>query len=172
MKCSSRRPDAASIARNCTLCDPLDVPRYARNCAKCCGGSVSSDDSCAETMRISALTRCSAPERLPGSCARAPSIESVEVVQDRLEPQLARLVHDDEQQLVGMLRLRARPLQREQLVEREVRAVGDFVVAQKVDDLERDDIVHAHHLRREEGLAVPAANERSVVRARSAAITS
>jgi hypothetical protein len=58
--------------------------------------------------------------------------ESVQVVQDRLEPQLARLVHDDEQQFVGMLRLRPRTLQRQQLVERQIGAVGDFVT-QNVD---------------------------------------
>ena len=51
---------------------------------------------------------------------------------DRLEPQLARLVHDDEQQLVGMLGPRTRALQLEQRVELQVRAVGDLV-AQKVD---------------------------------------
>ena len=27
MKCGSRSPDAASMARNCTLCDPLELPR-------------------------------------------------------------------------------------------------------------------------------------------------
>ena len=54
--------------------------------------------------------------------------QAVELVQDLLEPQLARLMHDDEQQLVGVLGLRPRPLQREQLVEREVRPVGDLAV--------------------------------------------
>ena len=54
--------------------------------------------------------------------------QSVELVEDLLEPQLARLVHDDEQQLVRMLGHGARTLQREQLVEREVGPVGDLAV--------------------------------------------
>ena len=54
--------------------------------------------------------------------------QSVELVEDLLEPQLARLMHDDEEQLVRVLGRRARALQREQLVEREIRPVGDLVV--------------------------------------------
>jgi hypothetical protein len=58
-------------------------------------------------------------------------------VENLLEPQLARLMHDDEEQLVGMLGNRARMLQPEQAVEGEVRAVGELVLggrrgAQKV----------------------------------------
>jgi hypothetical protein len=39
-------------------------------------------------------------------------------VKYELEPQLAGLVDDDEQELVGVLRLGARPLQLEQLAKR------------------------------------------------------
>ena len=53
----------------------------------------------------------------PRSIARH---EMIHLVQHALEPQLARLMHDDEQQLVGMLGHHARTLQREQLVEREI----------------------------------------------------
>jgi len=44
--------------------------------------------------------------------------EHSQLVQHDLEPQLGRLVHDDEQQLVGVHWGRARPFQREELVER------------------------------------------------------
>jgi len=61
-------------------------------------------------MRIIPLMRCTCHSASPPS---------------RLANAAARLVHDDEEQLVGMLRLRARPLGGEQLVEREVGAVGN-----------------------------------------------
>ena len=55
--------------------------------------------------------------------------ERIELVQDHLEPELAGLVHDDEQQLVGVLRLRQGTLERQQLVQREVAAVaGGFLL--------------------------------------------
>ena len=47
----------------------------------------------------------------------------IELEQDRLEPQLARLVHDDEQQLVRMFGARPQPLQRKQLVQGEIRTI-------------------------------------------------
>src|SRR5207253_758631 len=53
--------------------------------------------------------------------------QAVQVMEDRLEPELACLVDDDEQQLVRMLWCRARLLEREQLLEREVGRVGDVV---------------------------------------------
>jgi hypothetical protein len=46
--------------------------------------------------------------------------ERVELVQNELEPELACLMHDDEQELIRVLWPRSQPLQREQLVEREV----------------------------------------------------
>ncbi|HYN82722.1 MAG TPA: hypothetical protein VES88_14630 [Gemmatimonadaceae bacterium] len=57
-----------------------------------------------------------------------PCNEAAQLVQYELEPQLARLMDDDEQELVGVLRSRANALQRQQLVEREVRSVGQLVV--------------------------------------------
>src|SRR5438105_9452908 len=53
--------------------------------------------------------------------------QSVELVQHELEPELARLMHDDEQELVGMLGLRAGTLKAQELVEREVGRVGDLL---------------------------------------------
>ena len=46
--------------------------------------------------------------------------EAIDVVADGLEPQLARLMNDDEQQFVRMLGLRTRLLQFEQRVEVQV----------------------------------------------------
>jgi hypothetical protein len=54
-------------------------------------------------QRVDALNP---PERLADLACFEGRDEAVHVVQDRLEPQFARLVHDDEQQLVGVLRLR------------------------------------------------------------------
>ena len=50
---------------------------------------------------------------------------AIDLVQHLLEPQLVDLVNDDEQHLVVLGPVRARPLQREQLVDREIAAVGD-----------------------------------------------
>jgi len=50
--------------------------------------------------------------------------ERVELVKNELEPQLARLVDDDEKELVGVLGPGARPLQPEQLIECQIRRIG------------------------------------------------
>jgi hypothetical protein len=55
--------------------------------------------------------------------------QCVELVEDLLEPELTRLMNDDEQQLVGVRWDGAGMLQREQLVEREVRPVRDLRLA-------------------------------------------
>src|SRR5262245_22518652 len=54
--------------------------------------------------------------------------EVVHLVKHALEPQLARLVHHDEEQLVRVLWHGAWSLQRQQLVQREVRTVRHQVV--------------------------------------------
>jgi hypothetical protein len=76
--------------------------------------------------RIDALDRCRRRERLP---IMHRIDQRIELVEDDLEPQLARLVDDDEQQLVRVLRARAWPLQPEQLIEREVGPVVHVVGA-------------------------------------------
>ena len=48
-----------------------------------------------------------------------------ELVEDLLEPQLVHLVDDDEQVLVVLGPIRAGLLQRQELVDHEVRGVGD-----------------------------------------------
>ena len=53
----------------------------------------------------------------------------VELVQDLLEPQLVDLVDHDEEHLVVLGAVRERPLQREQLVDAQVRVVGDGAIA-------------------------------------------
>ena len=64
-------------------------------------------------------------------CARYASRASssddhvIDFVQHLLEPQLVDLVNDDEEHFVMLGAFRARPLQLEQLVDREVAAVGD-----------------------------------------------
>jgi hypothetical protein len=45
-------------------------------------------------------------------------------VEHHLEPQLVDLVDDDEEHLVVVLRLRLRPLQRDKLIDAQIRAVG------------------------------------------------
>src|SRR4029078_6178645 len=71
--------------------------------------------------RVDSFHRCQRTQ----SIARLQQLdESLQLVQDQLEPQLARLMHDDEEELVGGARLRAWPLQAEQLVESEIRGVG------------------------------------------------
>ena len=50
---------------------------------------------------------------------------AIDFVQHLLEPQLVDLVNDDEEHLVMFGAFRARPLQLEQLVDREIAAVGD-----------------------------------------------
>ena len=77
---------------------------------------------------MSALMRPMRKSANSASCARQRVDQRVQLVEDLLEPQLARLVHDDEEQLVGVLGHRARALQLQQLVEREVRAVRDLGV--------------------------------------------
>ena len=86
---------------------------------------------------MSALIRPCGRARTPASRCVERVDEQVELVEDDLEPELARLVHDDEQQLVGVLGSERGRCSCEQLVEREVRSVGDLGrrqrrVAQKV----------------------------------------
>ena len=50
---------------------------------------------------------------------------AVEFVQQLLEPELVHLVDDDEQQLVVLRALRARLLQRQQLVDLQVAGIRD-----------------------------------------------
>src|SRR3954465_3256508 len=71
---------------------------------------------------VDALHPCERAERI---ARLEQGDQSLELVQNELEPQLARLVHDYEEQLVGVLGLGAGALQLQQLVEREVRRVGD-----------------------------------------------
>src|SRR5579884_1348584 len=80
--------------------------------------------------RVDALQ---APECLAGLTPLERDDEPVEVVPNGLEPQLARLMDDDEQELVGMLRRGARALQPEQLVQRQIGRVGQLVAAQNVE---------------------------------------
>jgi len=47
--------------------------------------------------------------------------ESVDLVENQLEPELARLMDDDEKQLVGVFRAGAGALQLEKFVEGEIR---------------------------------------------------
>src|SRR5690349_25155333 len=63
------------------------------------------------------------PERAAGVEALQCKRELIELVEDRLEPELTRLVDDDEEQLVRVFRSRPRALQRQELVECEIRAV-------------------------------------------------
>src|SRR5262245_19618559 len=83
-------------------------------------------------QRVDALD---VPERLTRLGVFHRVDERSQVGEDDLEPQLARLVHDDEQQLIRMFRLRPRALQRQELVELEVIRVIDVVllVSQKLD---------------------------------------
>ena len=52
--------------------------------------------------------------------------QPAQLVKNELEPELTRLVDDDEQQLVGMFRVGTQSLQRKQLVEGEIRGVGEL----------------------------------------------
>lgn len=53
-----------------------------------------------------------------------------ELVQNELEPQLTRLMNDDEEKLVRMFRARPRSLQLKQLIQRKIRRVVDLLFAQ------------------------------------------
>ena len=109
------------------------------------------------------------PESATGVGALERARQLIELEENRLEPELTRLMHDDEEQLVRVLRRRSRTLQREQLVEREIGAVVDppssawpaprwlpFAcragMRSKGRDLERHDVVDEHRLDREERL--------------------
>ena len=63
------------------------------------------------------------PECAAGIVAREHGRQLIQLEEDCLEPQLARLMHDDEEKFIGVLGTRPRPLQREQLVEGEIRPV-------------------------------------------------
>ena len=58
------------------------------------------------------------------SSAREQLRHAIELVQEFLEPELVHLVNDDEEQLVVLGASRARLLQREELVDLEIAAVG------------------------------------------------
>jgi hypothetical protein len=87
-------------------------------------------------QRVDALEREDAGEHVTALKLRD---ERFQFVQQHLEPELTCLVHDDEEELVGMLRARPRTLQGEQLLEREIRPIGNLagaargMLAQKVD---------------------------------------
>src|SRR5207253_2602400 len=68
--------------------------------------------------------RSQCTKRVPGFEKRN---ESLELVQNQFEPELARLMHDDEQQLVGVLGLGSGTLEPKQLVERQIRRIGELV---------------------------------------------
>ncbi len=114
------------------LCDPLDVPRLARNAAKCCGGSSASDASCADTMRMMPFTRWSCQSASPASrLVNAPASVS--------RSRSSTLNHSSldwcttmKSSSSGCSGAGARALERQQLVERQVAGVGDFV-GQKVE---------------------------------------
>jgi hypothetical protein len=69
--------------------------------------------------------------------------QRIELVEDDLEPQLARLMHDDEQQLIGMGRLRSWALKGEELVEREVGSVVEARVGIPIGGAHRVDTASA-----------------------------
>jgi hypothetical protein len=56
-----------------------------------------------------------------------PADDPPQVVLEQLHPQLQRLVHDDEVELLGMRRPRPRLLQGQQLRDPQVAAVGELV---------------------------------------------
>src|SRR2546423_1297545 len=85
------------------------------------GRPLASDDV---NQRVDPSHRCKRAESIP---ALKQADQPVELVQNELEPELARLMHDDEQELVGVLGLRAGTLKAEELVEREVGRVGDLL---------------------------------------------
>src|SRR5205085_4265950 len=71
------------------------------------------------------------PEGMPCVEALERDRQLVQLEQDCLEPEFTRLMDDDEQQLVRMFWRRPRPLQREQLIESEVRPVIDAGVSRR-----------------------------------------
>ena len=77
-------------------------------------------------MLISALMRFSANTLASTSPRWSLHDERIQLVEHHLEPELARLMDDDEEQLVRMLGTRPWPLEREQLVQREIRRVRDL----------------------------------------------
>ena len=129
--------------------------------------------SCAATMCTSALMRCTASTAYiasPRSIApiRCPSRAGCTLNQSSLA--WCTTMNSSSSGCSGSDRGRCSD---EQLVEREIRAVarpavasasGSVRCAQKVDYLERRDVVDAHRLGGEERLAVARANQRAVVR--------
>src|SRR2546430_3521321 len=76
------------------------------------------------------------PERAPGIVQLQRVNQRADFGENDLEPELARLVDDDEEQLVGMLGRRPAALETQQFVEREIARVVDvakIVAAQKLD---------------------------------------
>src|SRR5688572_4814689 len=57
--------------------------------------------------------------------------ERGQLVKNQLEPQLARLVHDDEEKLVGMFGYRPGALQAEQLIKCKIRGVRDLRIGSR-----------------------------------------
>ena len=116
------RTRAAGTGPTGTRWPPRAASRNDRNSS---GVIVSRMSSCAtSTFRIVRIRFSVCCARCGVAGARA-AHHVIELVQELLEPQLVDLVNDDEEHLVVLGPLRARLLQREELVDAQVAAVGD-----------------------------------------------
>src|SRR3954470_18040083 len=66
-------------------------------------------------------------QRTEGVVGLEQSNQTSQLVQNELEPQLTGLMNDDEEELVRVLGSRARALELQQLVERQIGGIGDFL---------------------------------------------
>ena len=97
-----------SRSRNCADWNPLAASSRLRNDVNCRGVIVSSTSIWATTVFRIVSTRRAVERTWAVSPALQPRLEVPQLVEQLLEPELVDLVHDDEQQLVVLVR--ARPL--------------------------------------------------------------
>ena len=117
-------PRRNSTSRYCADWNPERVARNGRISAYSLGVSVASTDHWSVSVLLDVLDPRQPLERggeVVGAQQRA---GRAQLVDHQLEPQLARLVLDDEEQLVVLRRVAQRLLGRQQQVEAQVVAVG------------------------------------------------
>src|SRR5207249_4184705 len=119
------RPSLFSIRRNWTLWKPDAGMSTSRNSRKSSGVIVSRTSIWSVRSRWILVIRMRWATTSPMSVPAHHRQHGVELEEDLLEPQLERLVHDDEQHLVVGRGVGQRHLGRQQLVEMEVRPVVD-----------------------------------------------
>ena len=122
---ASRLPSTASSSRNWTDWNPLARSSRPRKLENPSGVIVSSTSIWATIVFRIVRIRFIVMSAEPRSPLASRSCEPLQLVQEHLEPELVHLVDDDEEHLVVLGAVRERLLAGEQVVQVQVRRVGD-----------------------------------------------